>query len=72
MGSARFDTIFDISRHRADAVIACSCGHKKRVGGREMARQFGAVAIRAAERRLRCSVCKEKRASITPVPSATR
>jgi hypothetical protein len=72
MGDARFDSVFDISRHRADAVIRCRCGHEKRVSGREMVRQFGAVAIRDAERRLKCSVCREKSATITPIPAATR
>jgi len=70
MGSARFDHVGDIPRYRADAIIACGCGHKKYVTGEEIVRMFGASLIRDAERRLRCVVCKAKGARITPVPAA--
>ena len=70
MGSARFDHIPDIARHRGDAIISCTCGHKKYVTGQEIVKMFGASLIRDAEKRLRCVVCKEKGARITPVPAA--
>lgn len=73
MGSARFDTTMSFGRYRADAVIRCRCGHERRVTPREIMLAFPMpILIREAERRLRCSVCDRKEATMTPIPAPTR
>jgi hypothetical protein len=72
MANARFDDLMSFHRHRADARIVCgACRHETTLTAVDLSRLFPlSLTIQAAERRLRCSTCGEKRARMIPIPAA--
>ncbi|TFI57755.1 hypothetical protein E2493_13575 [Sphingomonas parva] len=72
MGNRNFETTICFARARADCRIVCGgCAYERIVTGQELIRAFAAVIpIPAAEKRLKCSRCGEKRARMIPVPTA--
>jgi hypothetical protein len=73
MGSARFDYTFDLTKHRADAMIRCGCGHEVRLDYRQLQRLLRrAMPMRwhEAERRLVCVRCGARGQRIVPVPQS--
>jgi DNA-directed RNA polymerase subunit RPC12/RpoP len=74
MGNRRIDTTFCFARAKADCRVECrACGHTLFVTPSAIAEAFPTpMPIKAAERRLRCTACGEKRARMIPIPMATR
>ena len=70
MAHARFETLFDFARHRANIRIECGkCDHWLSVHPSQMADAFGWTRrIDDVEARLVCSECGGRRARLKPVP----
>jgi DNA-directed RNA polymerase subunit RPC12/RpoP len=70
MGSARFETVLDFARLGVDVAIRCDgCKHKRNLTAEQLATIFGLGArLATVRRRLTCSKCGHKGASLAPIP----
>lgn len=70
MGSARFDTLTDFYVRKVDVAIRCDgCRYKRFMAVGEMLSIFGAgEKVWNIKRRLKCSKCGHRGASLAPIP----
>ena len=69
MSTKHVRTTADLCRFGASLRIECgACGAARTMGGAEMVRACGAVALRGLPERLRCARCGAKAARVAVLP----